>query len=156
VGLAGSALATWIVATFQVALEQRIAVAFFIPGIVYLADAIGTQTEAIAVRGFSFRLPNGARVLFDEMRTGFLLGLTMALPVLPVVWWVFGDLRLAAAVAIALVMAGTVATAVGLGFPFLLARLGKDPAFGSGPLATVVQDVLSLLAYFAAAKLLLF
>jgi magnesium transporter len=45
VGFAGSALATLIVATFQVALEQRIAVAFFIPGIVYLADAIGTQTE---------------------------------------------------------------------------------------------------------------
>jgi magnesium transporter len=29
-----------------------------------------------------------------------------------------------------------------------LNRLGKDPAFGSGPLATVVQDLLSIAIYF--------
>ena len=28
-------------------------------------------------------------------------------------------------------------------------RFGSDPAYGSGPLATIVQDVLSLLIYFA-------
>ena len=33
--------------------------------------------------------------------------------------------------------------------PWLLSRAGRDPAFGSGPLATVVQDLLSLLIYFA-------
>jgi magnesium transporter len=33
--------------------------------------------------------------------------------------------------------------------PWLLVRLGTDPAFGSGPVATVIQDVLSLLIYFA-------
>jgi hypothetical protein len=29
--------------------------------------------------------------------------------------------------------------------------LGHDPAFGSGPLATVVQDLLSIAIYFAVA-----
>ena len=33
--------------------------------------------------------------------------------------------------------------------PALLKRLGVDPAFGSGPLATVIQDLLSILIYFA-------
>lgn len=33
--------------------------------------------------------------------------------------------------------------------PALLSRLGRDPAFGSGPLATVIQDLLSILIYFA-------
>jgi magnesium transporter len=32
-----------------------------------------------------------------------------------------------------------------------MSRLGRDPAFGSGPLATVVQDLLSLVIYFAVA-----
>jgi Mg/Co/Ni transporter MgtE len=32
----------------------------------------------------------------------------------------------------------------GHGLPWLLDRLGFDPAFGSGPLATVVQDLLSV------------
>ena len=30
--------------------------------------------------------------------------------------------------------------------------LGRDPAVGGGPLATVVQDLLSLLIYFAVAS----
>lgn len=31
--------------------------------------------------------------------------------------------------------------------PWLLVRLGADPAFGSGPLATVIQDLLSIVIY---------
>ena len=38
-------------AQFEDILTRNISIAFFLPGIVYLADAIGTQTEAIAVRG---------------------------------------------------------------------------------------------------------
>jgi magnesium transporter len=43
-----------------------------------------------------------------------------------------------------------------MALPYGLARLGRDPAFGSGPLATVVQDLLSILAYFGIAALLVF
>jgi magnesium transporter len=52
-------------------------------------------------------------------------------------------------VAVTILTAGGVATSVGLLFPWILDQLGKDPAFGSGPVATIVQDVLSLLIYFA-------
>jgi magnesium transporter len=44
VGLAGSLVATLVMARFEAVLEARVAIAFFVPGIVYLADAIGTQT----------------------------------------------------------------------------------------------------------------
>jgi magnesium transporter len=74
---------------------------------------------------------------------------------LPAVWLVFGDLHLALTVGIAVFVAGTIATSVGLVFPWLLARFGADPAFGSGPVATIIQDVLSLLTYFIVASLLL-
>jgi magnesium transporter len=39
-----------------------------------------------------------------------------------------------------------------MALPSLLQRLGRDPAFGSGPLATVVQDLLSLVIYFLVAS----
>jgi magnesium transporter len=29
-----------------------------------------------------------------------------------------------------------------------LSRLGLDPAFGSGPVATIIQDVLTIIIYF--------
>jgi len=156
VGLFGSMLATLIVAGFEASLEARVTIAFFVPGIVYLADAVGTQSEAIAVRGLSLsRLPL-ARLLAGELRTGLLIGVTLALLVLGPIWWWFGDVQLAIAVAVALLAASACATTIGFALPWLLARSGRDPAFGSGPIATIIQDVLSLLIYFWTVKALLF
>ena len=59
----------------------------------------------------------------------------------------FGSVGLAAAVSLSLVAACSVATVVAMVLPWALARSGRDPAFGSGPLATVVQDLLSLLVF---------
>lgn len=56
---------------------------------------------------------------------------------------------------LALFVSSSIATVVALALPYLLARLGTDPAFGSGPLATVIQDLLSIAVYFAIALALL-
>lgn len=155
VGLAGSVLATMVMTAFEQALQAKIAIAFFVPGIVYLADAIGTQTETIAVRGLSLSHAPFAAMVVGEARTGAIIGLTLALCLFFPVWWWFKDVRLATAVAVALFTAGTAATTIGVLFPWALARMGRDPAFGSGPMATIVQDVLSLLIYFVTVSLLL-
>jgi magnesium transporter len=155
-GLVGSVLATAVVASFEGDLQARVALAFFIPGLVYLADAIGTQTEAIAVRGLSLSHAKLARLIGGELRTGLLIGATLGLLVFPGVWLAFGDVRLAGTVSLSLFCAGGLATTVGLLLPWLLQQLGTDPAYGSGPLATVIQDVLTLLVYFAVASLTIF
>jgi magnesium transporter len=151
-GFLGSMIATGAMAGFESTLNQHVAIAFFVPAIVYLADAIGTQTEAIAVRGLSLTRSGIGHLLGGELRTGMLLGSVLGLLSLPLVWAVFGELRLAAAVATALFAAGSMAATVGLLFPWLLARSRRDPAYGSGPLATIIQDVLSLLVYLAVVK----
>jgi magnesium transporter len=155
IGLVGSLLTALIVASFEASLEARIAVAYFIPAIVYLADAVGTQSEAIAIRSLSLSRKPLRRLLAGEMRTGLLIGLTLALLALFPIWWWFGDARLALAVAIALLAATACATTIGFSLPWILARTGRDPAFGSGPLATIAQDLLSLLIYFWVVSLLL-
>lgn len=154
VGLLGSMLATFVVSRFEQALAARVAIAFFVPGLVYLADAIGTQTEAVAVRGLSFSNAPLRVLLAGELKAGLLIGLILGVLVLPAVWVVFSDLRLAVAVAFALFAAGGVATSIGLFLPWLLSQAGHDPAFGSGPVATIIQDVLSLLIYFTVICLL--
>ena len=147
VGLAGSALATAAMASFESTLARKLAVAFFVPGIVYLADAIGTQSEAIAVRGLSLTRAGIARLLAGELRTGMLLGALLGSASFLPVWWIFADARLAGAVASSIFAAGTVAAALGIALPWWLARRGRDPALGSGPLATVIQDVVTVLVY---------
>jgi magnesium transporter len=57
-------------------------------------------------------------------------------------------------VALALFFAGGVATSIRLLLSWVLGRLGSDPAHGSGPLATILQDVLSLLIYFTVVQLI--
>jgi len=81
-----------------------------------------------------------------------LLGAVLGLASLVPIWLVFGDVRLAAAVATAILAAGSMAAVLGLLLPWWIARSGRDPAFGSGPLATVIQDILSLLVYFAVVR----
>ena len=154
VGLAGSMLAAFVMSRYEHVLQAHLAISFFVPTIVYLADAIGTQTEAVAVRGLSISRMPLRKLLFAELRTGMLIGGTLGALSLPIIGLAFGDFRLAASVGIAVLAAGSAATTIGLLLPWLLLRLGKDPAFGSGPLATVIQDVISLLIYFAIATAL--
>jgi magnesium transporter len=149
VGLIGSVAATFVMTRFEAVLQQRVAIAFFIPAIVYLADAIGTQTEAIAVRFLSVTPSSLRGILLGELATGGLIGVSLAILIFPCVMLGFGDARLALAVALAVLGAGVCAAGIGLTLPWFLARAGKDPAFGSGPVATIIQDVLSLLIYFA-------
>lgn len=151
-GLAGSALATAAMASFEATLKQTIAVAFFVPAIVYLADAIGTQSEAIAVRGLSLTRAGIAHLIGGELRTGMLLGAILAAISFPFVLWAFRDPRLAGAVAGALFVASSIAAIIGIAFPWLLAKMRRDPAYGSGPIATIVQDVLSLLVYLSVVR----
>jgi magnesium transporter len=154
VGLAGGALATLVMAGFETTLRETVAVAFFIPALVYIADAIGTQSEAIAVRGLSLARGGIGHLLAGELRTGMLIGLALGLTAYFPILIAFGDARLAAAVSISIFVAGSIASAIGLGLPWLFARKGLDPAYGSGPVATVIQDILSIVVYFAVLRVL--
>lgn len=152
VGLAGSMVATAAMAGFESTFQARVAVAFFVPGLVYLADAIGTQSETIAVRGLSLTRTGIRRLLAGELRTGMLIGVVLGLASFVPVFVAFGDVRLAGAVATSIFAAGSIASAIGLLLPWALAHLSIDPAYGSGPVATIVQDILSILVYFAVVR----
>ena len=153
-GLAGAFLAADIVGAFERQLQTNVMLAFFIPGIVYLADAVGTQTEALVIRGLSVGVAIG-RVVRREIFTGLLVGLALAVVFLPLGWWRWGDAALATAVSLSILAACATASFVALSLPWLFNRTGIDPAFGSGPLATVIQDLLSVIIYLGIATVML-
>jgi len=128
--------------------------AFFIPGIVYLADAVGTQTETVVVRD----LPVGVgirQMAARELLAGLVIGLAMAAVGGPLVWWGWGQLDIAWCVGLSLFAACSTATVAAMALPWIFDALSLDPALGSGPLATVVQDLASILIYFAIASAVL-
>ena len=147
-GLVGALVAAGLMGAFERELEANVLLAFFIPGIVYMADAVGTQTETLIIRGLSVGV-TVRQVVKRELLTGVLVGVTVAIAFYPAALWRWGDLEVAVSAALALLAACSTATVLAMALPYLLNRLGKDPAYGSGPLATVIQDLASILIYFA-------
>ncbi len=146
VGLVGALATALLLHGFEHRLEETVLVAVFVPGIVYLADAVGTQTETVVIRGLSVGVPI-REVLGRESLTGVLVGLVLAAAFFPAALLIWGEADVVGAVALAILAACSIATVVALVLPATLHRFGVDPAFGSGPLATVVQDLLSLAIY---------
>ena len=145
-GLAGAMASAVIVGGFEEQLEKTVLLAFFLPAVVYMADAVGTQTETVLIRGLSVGVEL-RKVIRRELTTGVIVGLLMAAAFLPFALLVWGDGQVAVAVGLALFASCSIATVVAMVFPWLFHRFGADPAFGSGPLATVVQDLLSITVY---------
>ena len=153
-GLVGALFSAELIGSFESRLQQTLLLAFFIPGIVYIADAVGTQTETVIVRGLSVGV-NVGRVIRLELLSGIGIGIALAAVALPLIGWLWRDWKVAITVASAIVATCSIATLVALSLPWLLDRLHIDPAFGSGPLATVIQDMLSLLIYLGLAVVIL-
>ena len=151
VGLLGALLAAGIVGGYEETLRAHVLVAYFLPGVVYLADAVGTQTEALVIRGLSLGV-SIRQVVRREAITGVVLGGLLGAIALVVVAAVWHDRDVALAVALAILGASLIATLVAMALPWLFHRLGTDPAFGSGPLATVIQDVVTVAVYFQLAS----
>jgi magnesium transporter len=150
VGLAGAIGSAAIIGAFERQLERNVLLAFFIPGIVYMAAAIGTQTQTVLIRGFSIGVPL-RRVLKGELLSGLALSAVIAAVFFPVAALGWDDSDVALGVACALFASSLAATLVAIALPWAFQRFGMDPAFGSGPLATVVQDLLTIGIYFAIA-----
>jgi magnesium transporter len=150
VGLAGAMVSTGLIAAFEDELDAKVLLAFFVPGIVYLADAVGTQTETLLIRGLSVGASLG-RFVRREVVTGLVIGAVIGAAFFGFALAVWGDADVALAVALALFASTSVATGVAMALPWAFQRVGADPAFGSGPLATVVQDLLSIAIYLVIA-----
>jgi magnesium transporter len=150
IGLVGAMASALIVGAFEAQLEEVVLLAFFVPAVVYMADAVGTQTETLLIRGMSAGI-HMRTVIRRELITGVLIGMLIGLAFFPFALIGWGDADVALAVGLALTASCSIATSVATVLPRLLSRFGSDPAFGSGPLATIIQDLLSIAVYLAIA-----
>lgn len=76
-----------------------------------------------------------------------MIGCVMAAIAFLGVWYLFESAALALGVAASLLLSGTLASSLGLLLPWALSRMRIDPAFGTGPVATIIQDVVTIMIY---------
>ncbi len=155
IGLLFGSITTLIVARFETLLATEVRLAFFIPIIVYLSDAVGTQTETIYVRNLAKRQTRFSIYLVKELTIGLILGVIfgLAMALFAFIW--LRSEEVAATVGIAMFASIASATVIALIVPTILRNRHQDPALGSGPFTTVIQDLVSLLIYFLVATALI-
>jgi len=147
VGLVGSAAATLLIAEFEEILATHLAASFFIPALVYLAGAVGSQSVSVAVRDLSSPKPTLKKLVFKEFLTGSLIGILLGSLMAAWTWYVFGDGLLWLSIGIAVVVTSMMSTVIGLLLPWMFETLDMDPALGSGPIATILQDIATIVVY---------
>lgn len=125
-GLAGAMLAAIVVGGFEEQLDKTVLVAFFLPAVVYMADAVGTQTETVLIRELSVGVQLG-NVVKRELATGLIVGVLMGAAFLPFALLAWGDGEVAVAVGLALVASCSIATPVAIVFPGRLGALVATP-----------------------------
>lgn len=155
-GLFGGLLAVNVIEYFEVALEEEILLAAFIPLITYMADAVGTQTQIVFIRSIAIKESlNQVRYLLREMILAFLLSSTLAAIIFAVIHFIQGNDQVASVVGLALLITVNFASLIGVSLPMLFHKLKIDPATASGPFATIIRDLLSLIIYLTVASIIL-
>ncbi len=147
VGLALGILLSFVTSRFEEVLASDIHVVFFIPFIVYMADAVGTQTQSIYVRDLRSGKASFKKYLVKEVLVGIALATAASLVAGLIVLFWLNSTTLACAVSLSMFLAVGSAPLVALLVAEALQLERTDPAVGAGPIATVIQDTLSVLIY---------
>lgn len=147
VGLFLGLFLSFVTSRFDQVLEKNVAIAYFIPFIVYLSDAVGTQTQTIYIRDLKTGKANFKTYLVKESILGTILGVFFAgLTGLIIMVW-FKSAELTAAVSLGVFGAVFSAPLIALTITKVLQLEHEDPAVWGGPLATVIQDTVSVVIF---------
>jgi magnesium transporter len=145
------------IAHFEELIESVVALVFFLPLLIDSGGNAGSQAATLVIRSMALReikLTDYLAVAWRELRVAFLLGLSMAAAVFLLGWWRSGvEIGLVASLSmVAIVVIGSL---VGMSLPFILRKIGQDPAAASAPLVTSIADITGVLVYLGIASALL-
>jgi magnesium transporter len=171
--------ATWLVVLFigemltasamgyyEGAIAKAVVLALFLPMIISSGGNSGSQASMLIIRAMALgevTLRDWWRVMRKEILAGLMLGLVLgAIGFLRVAVWaqfsnVYGPHWMLVAVTVGVALIGVVlwGSLSGSMLPFLLRRVGADPATSSAPFVATLVDVAGLVIYFSIALLIL-
>jgi len=151
---------------FEAEISRAVVLALFVPLIISSGGNSGSQASTLVIRALALgevRLRDWWRVMRRELAAGLALGTILAaIGFMRISIWsafsdVYGQHWLLVAITVSIALVGIVlwGTLVGSLLPFLLRRLGFDPAASSAPFVATLVDVSGLVIYFTVALLIL-
>ena len=146
-GLVLGGFVSFVTSRFEQVLSQNVRVAFFLPFIMYMADAIATQTQSIYSRNLKSGKVTFHTYLIKELLLGSVIGIAFGIISGLIVFIWFTDNRLALSVGLSMFAVLASAPTVALLITQAIQMLHKDPAAGAGPIDSVIQSMFSVLIY---------
>jgi magnesium transporter len=163
----GEMLTATAMGLFEKDIARAAVLALFIPLIISSGGNSGSQATSLIMRALALRelrVMDWWRVALRELPSGLALGSLLGIVGFTriMVWSHFGwqdysgqTLLVATTVALSLVGVVTFGSLTGSMLPFVLKRLGFDPASASAPLVATLVDVMGLVIYFRVAIVIL-
>jgi magnesium transporter len=147
---------------FEDELKRAVVLALFVPLIISSGGNSGSQAATLIIRALALgevRLKDWWRVMRREIYSGLLLGLILGVIGFSriAVWTLFSDIYgphwILVAITVGISLIGVVlwGTLSGSMLPFILKKLGADPATSSAPFVATLVDVTGLVIYFTVA-----
>ena len=152
---------------FQSEIERAAVLAMFIPLVMSSGGNSGSQATSLVIRALALKelnLRDWWRIALRELPTGLLLGgILGVIGFIRIVLWQnmhifnYGPHYMLLAITVGFALVGIVAfgSLAGSMLPFLLKRIGFDPASASAPFVATLVDVTGLVIYFSVAFLVL-
>lgn len=158
IALLGGMLAGAVIGIFENTLHGIPMSAIFIPVVMDMGGNAGTQSTTIFARALALghiNLRHFGKHLLREMGVGLTMGAAVGIlaGIVGAVWQ--GVPALGLVIGLSLTLTLTLATTLGFLIPYLLTRVGLDPAAGADPIITTIKDITGLLIYFGLAYYLL-
>jgi magnesium transporter len=162
----GEMLTATAMSQFEDDIAKAVILALFVPLIISSGGNSGSQASTLVIRAMALgevELRDAFRVLRRELGAGLAMGSVLGIigftrvVVWQQIWPMYGPhyLLVATVVAISLVGVVVLGTVTGGLLPFLLKRVGLDPASSSAPFVATIVDVAGLVIYFTVAGALL-
>ncbi|MEZ4402928.1 MAG: magnesium transporter [Kofleriaceae bacterium] len=163
--LIGEMLTATALAFFEHEIAHATVLALFIPLIISSGGNAGSQASTLVIRAMALgevRAADWWRVMRRELTIGLALGAGLGVLAMArvLIWGAAGSYGthyalIGATVAFSVVGVVTFGTFVGAMLPFILRRIGADPASASAPFVATLVDVTGLIIYFLLATLIL-
>jgi magnesium transporter len=151
---------------FESEIAKAVVLSIFVPLVISSGGNSGSQASTLIIRAMALgevTLKDWWRVMRREILSGFSLGAILGtigfirITAWALVFHSYGEYWLLVALTVGLALIGIVlwGSLAGSMLPFLLKRVGLDPATSSAPFVATLVDVSGLIIYFSVAAIVL-
>ena len=148
-----------IITRFESSLSKVICLVAYMPMLMGTGGNTGSQAATLIIRGLAtdeVEISDCFKILWKEIRIGFVLGLSLSAINFVRVCWLDGNgAMIACTVCGAMLFIVMIAKVIGSMIPLIVKKLNLDPALIANPAISSVSDIIALSIYFLMAMIFL-